>query len=85
MIVKLRRSGPEGACWMLSHNPGSNPEWLENSDALDALIQTGLAWVDAEFQDGRRVVATPVPPAEARIVAAPSTPRERAFRIVASV
>ncbi len=73
---------------MLSLPTSGQPEWLENSDALDGLIATGLAWVDAEFHDGRwmvrRVVATPVAVAVAKPAAARSKPRARQFKIIAS-
>jgi hypothetical protein len=88
MIVKLRRAGPEGACWMLSLPHGGQPEWLENSIALDTLIGSGLAWVEADFEEGRwmvrRVVATPVPSVSSKSFTARSKPRERQFKIVAS-
>jgi nitrate reductase alpha subunit len=88
MIVKLRRAGPEGAVWMLSLSHGGQPEWLESSVALDDLIASGLAWVDADFENGRwmvrRVLATPVPSGSAKPLTAPGRPRERQFKIIAS-
>ncbi len=88
MIVKLRRAGPEGATWMLTVAGGGRPEWLENSDALDDLIVSGLAWVQAEFEDGRwmvrRIVATPAPGDEAKPLPSRSKPRDRQFKIIAS-
>ncbi len=73
---------------MLSLYAGGAPELLENSDSLDRLIETGLAWVEAEFHDGRwmvsRVVAMPVPAPDTIIVGAPSAPRQRHFQVVAS-
>jgi hypothetical protein len=86
MIVKLRRAGPKGACWLLTRQSDRQPEWLEQCAGLDELVPTGLAWVDADFSLGRwmvrRLVATPLPAAEAPIVS--SKPRGRRFRIIAS-
>lgn len=85
MIVKLRRAGALGAKWLLSRQGGSQPEWLEQSDELDDVAPSGIAWVDADLSEGRwlvhRLIVTPLPgEAPTRV----SGPRERKFRIVAS-
>jgi hypothetical protein len=69
--------------------PGSGPpEWLESCDALDDLIVSGLAWVEAGFEEGRwlvrRMIATPALACEANPTIQRFTPRGHQLKLIAS-